>query len=143
MKLRDLMTSDVRTCKPDDALSHVAKTMADLNVGSVPIVDGQKVVGIITDRDIVLRAVAHGKDIRSTKAHECMTQPVTTASGDTDAHAAADLMAQKQIRRLPVVDGDRLVGIVALGDLATEQIHIDEAGQALSDISAPAQPEAH
>lgn len=140
MRLRDLMTTDVRTCAPDTPLSDVARIMEEADCGFVPVVDGGRVAGVITDRDIVLRAVARGRDIRTTTARECMTSPAVTVGPDTDAHAAADLMADKQIRRLCVVDGGRLVGVVALGDLATERIHVDEAGEALSSISEPAQP---
>jgi len=143
MRLRQLMTTNVRTCQPDTPLVDVARIMADVNCGFVPVVEGGRPVGTITDRDIVIRAVANGKDIRTAKAREFMTSPVVTASPDTDAHQAADLMADKQIRRLCVVEGDRLVGVVALGDLATEEIHTDEAGEALSSISEPAQPGAH
>lgn len=140
MRLRDLMTTDVRTCAPDTPLSDVARIMEEADCGFVPVVDGGRVAGVITDRDIVLRAVARGRDTRTTTARECMTSPAVTVGPDTDAHAAADLMADKQIRRLCVVDGGRLVGVVALGDLATERIHVDEAGEALSSISEPAQP---
>lgn len=140
MRLRDLMTTDVRTCAPDTPVSEVARIMEEADCGFVPVVEGGRVAGVITDRDIVLRAVARGRDIRTTTARECMTSPAVTVGPDTDAHAAADLMADKQIRRLCVVDGGRLVGVVALGDLATERIHVDEAGEALSSISEPAQP---
>lgn len=143
MKLRELMTQNVRTVRPDSILPEVARIMSEVNCGLVPVVDGQKVVGVITDRDIVLRAVAQGRDIRGTAVEACMTTPAITVTPDTDAHQATALMSDKQIRRLPVVEGDRLVGIVALGDLATERIHVNEAGDALSDISEPARPGAH
>jgi len=143
LRLRDLMTTDVRSCAPDTPLSEVARIMEECDCGFVPVVDGDRLAGVITDRDIVLRAVAKGKDVRSTPARDCMTSPAVTASPETDAHEAADLMAERQIRRLCVVEGDRLVGVVALGDLATEQIHVDEAGEALSSISEPSQPGAH
>lgn len=143
MKLSQLMTKDVRTCSPDSSVVEAARIMFDLNCGAVPVVSGQRVVGIVTDRDIVLRAVAKGMDVHQTKCRDCMTADVVTAAPDMDAHEAADLMASRQIRRLPVVEDGRLVGIVALGDMATVNIHVDEAGQALSSISTPAQPRAH
>lgn len=143
MKVDDLMTRNVRTCSPDASLTEAAKIMAEVNCGAVPVVDGQKLAGIITDRDIVLRAVAKGQDISSAKVRDCMSSPVITVAADVDAHEAADLMASKQIRRLCVVDGDRISGIVALGDMATAQIHVNEAGEALSTISEPASPGAH
>ncbi|OTA40555.1 MAG: CBS domain-containing protein, partial [Symbiobacterium thermophilum] len=93
MRLRDLMTTDVRTCAPDTPVSEVARIMEEADCGFVPVVDGGRVAGVITDRDIVLRAVARGRDIRTTTARECMTSPAVTVGPDTDAHAAADLMA--------------------------------------------------
>jgi len=137
------MTTDVRTCSPDTSIVDVARTMAEINAGFVPVVEGGKVVGVITDRDIVLRAVAKGADLKSTFVRDCMTKPAVTVSPDIDAHEAADIMAQKQIRRLVVVDGSRVVGVVALGDIATVDVHVNEAGRALSDISEPARPGAH
>lgn len=143
MKLSELMTRQVRTCPPDAPLSECARMMADVNCGAVPITQGKELVGIITDRDIVLRAVAKGKDINNSKVSECMSKGCITASPDTDAHEAAALMARKQIRRLPIVQNGELAGIVALGDMATVNIHVNEAGEALSSISAPAEPGAH
>lgn len=137
------MTTDVRTCTPDTSVVDVARTMAEINAGFVPVVDGGKVVGVITDRDIVLRAVAKGADPKTTYARDCMTKPAVTVSPDIDAREAADIMAEKQIRRLVVVEGGRVVGVVALGDIATVDVHVDEAGRALSDISEPARPGAH
>lgn len=142
MKLHELMTREVRTCAPDAPVADAARIMAELNCGAVPVVKDQRVIGIVTDRDIVLRAVAKWQD-GTAKVEQCMTGSVVTASPDMDAHVAADLMAQRQIRRLPVVENDRLVGIVALGDLATVDIHINEAGDALSQISTPSRPGAH
>lgn len=143
MKLNDLMTKNVRTCSPDDPVSKAAQIMSEVNCGAVPVVQGDQVVGIVTDRDIVLRGVAKGQDSANLKCSDCMTTDLITCTPDTDAHAAADLMASKQIRRLPVVENGRLAGIVALGDLATVNIHVNEAGEALSQISEPAQPGAH
>jgi CBS domain-containing protein len=143
MRLDQLMTTQVRSCPPGAPLSEAAKIMAEANCGAVPVVSGERIVGMLTDRDIVIRTVAKGKNPLEATCGDCMTQPITTASPDMDAHAAASLMADKQIRRLPVVENDRLVGIVALGDLATEAIHVDEAGEALSDISVPSRPGTH
>lgn len=141
MKLRELMTRDPRTCRPDAPVSEVARLMAELNVGCVPITDGRRLVGVITDRDIVLRAVTKG-DCQM-KASDCMTRDVVTATPEMDAHAAARLMGDHQVRRLPVVENGELVGIVALGDLATVSIHENEAGEALAGISEPSRPHAH
>lgn len=140
LNLRDIMTTQVRTCAPNASITEAARIMRDTDCGCVPIVEGQQLAGILTDRDIVLRAVAQGKDINACTCSECMTKNPITAQPDMDAHAAADLMAQRQIRRLPVVENGRLCGIVALGDMATVDIHVNEAGEALSAISEPSQP---
>lgn len=117
--------------------------MAEVNCGAVPVVDdSDRCVGVVTDRDIALRVVAKGKG-PDTQLSECMTKEVITCTPDTDAHKCADIMAEKQIRRIPVVENGKLVGIIALGDLATVNIHVNEAGQALSSISEPAQPGAN
>jgi CBS domain-containing protein len=145
MQVADMMTKNVQCCSPSDPISRAAQIMSDVNCGAVPIVDeNNKVVGMLTDRDIVLRVIAKGVDADACTCSDCMTSNVITASPDTDAHECADTMASKQIRRIPVVDREgRLAGIVALGDMATVNIHENEAGQALSQISEPAQPGAH
>jgi CBS domain-containing protein len=138
MKVKDIMTTNVQCCQPTDTIQQAARMMQSVNCGSVPVCDAnKKVVGIITDRDIVLKAVAKGS-APSTQIKDCMSGPVVTCNPDTDAHEAADLMAQHKIRRLPVVDATgKLCGICAIGDLATVDIHINEAGDALSKISEP------
>lgn len=128
------MTTDVKSVSPNDSLSQAALLMEQLNVGSVPVVDNNKVVGIVTDRDIALRNVARGQNPNQ-KVSDVMTTNVTSAPPDMDVHSAADIMASSQIRRLPVVDNGNLVGIVAIGDLAVEDIFENEAGEALHDIS--------
>ena len=143
MKLRELMTTNVRTVRSSDPIHEAARIMSEINCGAVPVVDGNRVVGVLTDRDIVLRVVSKGTDTTNIKCGDVCTRDVTTCPPDTDAHEAANLMARKQIRRLPVVENDRLVGIVALGDMATVNIHVNEAGEALSSISEPARPRAH
>lgn len=135
MKLQQIMTTNVQCCCGTDSIQKAAQSMKNYNCGSVPVCDNKKVVGVITDRDIVLKAVAKGKT--DCRVEECMSNQVVTATPDTDAHDAADLMARHQIRRLPVVNAQQeLCGIVAIGDLATVDIHINEAGDALSKISA-------
>ncbi|WP_018131219.1 CBS domain-containing protein [Effusibacillus pohliae] len=141
MKLRELMTSDVQTCSPQDTVVQAAQIMRNIDVGIVPVVEGDKLVGVVTDRDIVLNVVAKGQDVNTARVKNCMTSSVVTGTPDMDAHRAADLMAEHQIRRLPVVENGRLVGIVAIGDLATVSIHENEAGYALSEISEPSQPQ--
>jgi CBS domain-containing protein len=141
MKLRELMTNNVHTCSPQDTIVQAAKKMRSIDVGIIPVVEGDKLVGVITDRDIILNAVAEGKDVNTTRVENSMTGSVVTGTPDMDAHEASDLMAEHQIRRLPVVENGRLVGIVAIGDLATISIHENEAGHALSQISEPSQPQ--
>ncbi|WP_206811943.1 CBS domain-containing protein [Paradesulfitobacterium ferrireducens] len=135
MKVRDIMTSEVQCATPNSTLMDVAKMMKQEDIGSVPVCEQDRLLGMVTDRDIVIRAVAMGHDVNSMKASEVMSKNVTTIGADADIHEAADLMSSKQIRRLPVVEQGILIGIIALGDLAVEQIHVDEAGEALSDIS--------
>lgn len=144
MKIRELMTTDVRSVQMGSTLQEVAQQMEALDVGIIPVATNNRLDGVITDRDIVVRAVAKGMDINATTASECMSTGVITVTQDTDAHEAAKLMATHQIRRLPVVDGDNnLTGIVAIGDLAVVGIHENEAGFALSEISEPTRPDAH
>ena len=134
MKVKQIMTTDVSTVTPNDTITKAASIMNQLNVGSVPVIDGSRVVGIVTDRDITLRGVAKSGDPNQ-KISEVMTTDVKYATPDMDVHAVADLMAENQVRRLPVIDNDKLVGIVAIGDLAVENIFENEAGEALHNIS--------
>jgi CBS domain-containing protein len=134
MQVKQIMTTDVRTVSPNDTVTKAASIMEQLNVGSVPVTDNNRVVGIVTDRDIVLRGVAKGKDSNQ-KISEIMTTNIKYVSPEVDVHTAADIMAENQIRRLPVVENDNLVGIVAIGDLAVENIFENEAGEALHNIS--------
>lgn len=134
MKVKQIMTTDVSTVTPNDTVTKAASIMKQLNVGSVPVIDGSRVVGIVTDRDITLRGIAKGGDPNQ-KISEVMTSDVKYATPDMDVHAVADLMAENQVRRLPVIDNDKLVGIVAIGDLAVENIFENEAGEALHNIS--------
>lgn len=135
MKVREIMTTQVKWVARNTSLVEAAKMMAQEDFGSVPVCEGDRLLGMVTDRDIVIRCVAKGQNCQSTTVEQVMSQPVHSVTPETDVHRASDLMAEQQIRRLPVVDNGRLVGIVALGDLAVEQIHVNEAGDALSDIS--------
>lgn len=142
MKIGEIMTRNVRTVRPDSPVQEAARIMSEVNCGAVPVVENDRVVGIITDRDITLRVIAQGRG-HETRVSECMSANVITCGPETDAHECANQMARRQIRRLPVVENGRLVGICALGDLATVRIHVNEAGDALSSISEPARPGAH
>lgn len=138
--LRDIMTTNVSTVSLQDNAFEVAEKMQQLNVGAVPVVDGQNVVGMITDRDLVLRGYAQ-KQSGSAAIDGLMSKNLVTGTPDMSIDDAARLMAEKQIRRLPVVENGMLVGIVSIGDLAVRNDFADEAGQALTQISQPARPQ--
>ncbi|QOR68437.1 CBS domain-containing protein [Cytobacillus suaedae] len=132
--VREIMTSDVEYCTPLDNVYEVAVKMKEHDVGVIPIVDNDKLVGMITDRDLVIRGYAE-KHSGSTKVTDVMSDELITIKPDTSVYEASQLMSKHQIRRLPVVEHDKLVGIVALGDLATNKLSDQKAGQALSEIS--------
>ena len=136
MKVREVMTRDVEVARPNDSIQSVAKQMAQLDVGSMPVCDGQRIQGMVTDRDITIRAVAQGLSSDS-PISQVMTGNLEYLYDDDDLDHAADKMADSQIRRLPVVDRDnQLVGIVSLGDLARE--HKEKVmGRTLEEISEP------
>lgn len=140
MKVKDIMTKEVATLNPEDSVAQAAQFMKQYNVGSIPVCDGEKVIGIITDRDIALRSVAEGENSKSQKVREIMSSNPVTASTDMDVHDAARIMSERKVRRLPVVENNNLMGIVALGDLAVESKLSDNAGNALSNISEPSSP---
>lgn len=135
MKVRDVMTSSVDWVTPDTSVVEVAQLMKKDDVGSIPICKENRLIGIITDRDIVLKVVAAGGNTNNISARDIMSKDIIFVSADQDVHEAANLMSEYQIRRLPVLEKGKLVGILAIGDLAIEKIHINEAGDALSDIS--------
>jgi CBS domain-containing protein len=135
-KIRDIMTDKVESCTLLDNIFEVAVKMKELNVGAIPIVDQDKLVGMITDRDIVIRGVAE-KHPGSTKVEDIMSSELITLSPDATSKDAAKLMAEHQIRRIPVVEGDKLVGIVSLGDFAIRELTDDQAKRALTEISEP------
>jgi CBS domain-containing protein len=128
------MSTDIQYCTPLDNIYEVAVKMREFDVGAIPIVDDGHLVGMITDRDLVVRGIAE-KHPGSTAVTEVMSRDLVTLSPDDSVQKAADMMARHQIRRLPVVENGRLVGIVALGDLATNRYSDESAGRALSEIS--------
>ncbi|HJV46962.1 MAG TPA: CBS domain-containing protein [Bacillota bacterium] len=135
--LRNIMTTNVETVTLKDNVYEVACKMRDTNVGVIPVVDEQDhCIGVITDRDIVIRGLAEKKE-GSTAVEKVMSSELITGSPDMSVDQAAKLMAQKQIRRLPIVEGGKLCGIVAMADLAVRNNFEDEAGYALSEISEP------
>lgn len=141
MKVKDIMTKSVAYTNPNATLTEVAQLMQKHNVGSIPVLDQNGVMGIVTDRDIVVRNIAHGKNPQQTPVKDVMTSSVTTVTPDMDMDEVSRMMASHQVRRLPVVENNRLVGIVAIGDLATETRFHTEASEALSEISIPSKPQ--
>jgi len=133
--IAEVMTQDVEVLRPDETLRDAARAMADLDVGSLPVCDGRRLIGMITDRDITIRAVAEGKG-GDTPVTEVMTDDVVWCTDTDSIDEVLQQMSDAQIRRIPVVDEDRnLVGIVALGDIALEEeVDVDET---LRDISMP------
>lgn len=133
-KVKEIMTNDVDHCTLLDNVFEVALKMKELNVGAIPILDGEKLVGMITDRDIVTRCIAE-KHPASSKVESIMSKEIYTISSEATSKEAVKIMAEHQIRRLPVVDQGKLVGIVSLGDLAVHHLTDDQAQEALSEIS--------
>ena len=136
VRCRDIMTSTVKTATRDDTLKDVAALMRDGDMGSVPVVEGGKLVGIVTDRDIVVRSIADGKDA-STSIAEAMTTDIFSVKPDDFAFEAVRLMGDKQVRRVPVVDDDgNLAGIIAMADVALEMEDEREIPETLEEISS-------
>ena len=134
-KVRDVMTTRPRSVTPQTPVTQVAELMEADDVGSIPVVEGDRLVGIITDRDIVIRAVARGKDTRGMPAAEVSSRELVTVLADDDLADALELMAHHQVRRLPVVEEDeRLVGVVAQADVALHAKEKD-VGRVLEQIS--------
>jgi CBS domain-containing protein len=137
------MTRGVRPMTPPDTVVLAAQAMDELNVGVIPVCDGEKLVGMVTDRDIVVRGVAQDCDNKSTRLADVMSRNVRWAREDEDVEQVLDEMAKAQIRRLPVVDNSqRLVGIISLGDVADKDSEDqDKVAASLGNISFPSQPD--
>jgi CBS domain-containing protein len=137
MKVREAMSRDVRLCNPDNSIRDAAKMMREIDAGSIPIGENDRLVGMITDRDIAVRAVAEGRG-PDTPIREAMTAEIRYVFDDEDIEDVCEKMADQQVRRLPVLDRDkRLVGIVSLGDLARKTDGAGEAAHALHGIARP------
>ena len=136
MKVSEVMTTEVETVQMNSTLEEAASIMKVENVGAIPVVDeDDDLVGIITDRDIVVRCVAEGKDPADTSIEEVLSHELETIEPDVDVEEAARLMADKQIRRLPVCEDGELVGMVSIGDLAVKASQPESSGAALREIS--------
>jgi len=137
VKVEELMTRDPATLRPESTCTEAAALMKSKDCGSLPVVKDGKLVGIVTDRDIVLRVVAGKKDPTRIAVSEIMTPGPTTVSPDMKAEDASKLMSEKQVRRLPVVENGRLVGILAIGQVARHE-SANAAGETLKEVSQPA-----
>lgn len=141
MQLRDIMTRNVQVVRPETTLQEAARIMKDLDVGPVPVCDGERLVGMLTDRDITIRATAEGKSPKSTMVQDVMTSDVVYCFEDQDIQEAARLMQEQQIRRLLVLSRDkRLVGIISLGDLAEDLDDEELEAEVLEAVSQASRP---
>jgi CBS domain-containing protein len=138
MQVKDIMTREVEVVMPDAPLREAAEKMRELDIGPLPVCDSNRLVGMLTDRDIVVRTTAEGLDPNTTTVREAMTDEVVYCFEDQDVAEAARMMRDKQIRRLAVLDRNkRLVGIVALGDIAVDAGDSHQSGKVLEEVSRP------
>jgi CBS domain-containing protein/sporulation protein YlmC with PRC-barrel domain len=141
IQVKDIMTRQVEVVHPEGTLWEAAQKMAALDVGMLPVCSGDQLVGMLTDRDITVRATAEGRDPKATRVHEVMTPEVVYVFEDDDVSDAARIMIEQQIRRLVVLDRSKqLVGIISLGDLAVHTGDTQQAGQTLEGVSEPSEP---
>lgn len=138
MKLSEIMTRDVAIIQPDDSLQSAAKKMRDRNIGFLPVCDGEELLGVLSDRDITIRALADGMDVAVMLGRDLMTTPAIYCFDDQDVSEAAQIMAENQIRRLVVLSREdrRVVGVISLGDLARNGTK-EVSGEILQKVSAP------
>ena len=138
-RVRDIMTPSPFTVSEKNTIRDVARIMAEHDTGVVPVVDGKKILGLITDRDIVVRLVAEGRDPGSANVREAMTDSIKSVKEDQSVDEVMELMSNAQVRRVPVVDkNDDLVGIVSFRDVATETKKSNRIGKAIEEISGGA-----
>lgn len=136
MKVKELMTQPVIQIAPGESVSVAARTLTHYNIGVLPVCSaGGVLCGVVTDRDLVIRCMASGKDPGKTTVREVMTGNVSCAAPDMDVGAAAHLMGRQQVRRLPVVEGGRLCGMLSLGDLAKREETVPDAADVLADVT--------
>lgn len=139
--VKDIMTRNVEVVHPEGSLREAAQKMAALDVGMLPVCSGDQLVGMLTDRDITVRATAEGRDPKTTRVHEVMTPEVVHIFEDDDVSEAARIMVDQQIRRLVVLNQSKqLAGIISLGDLAVHTGDTQQAGQTLEGVSEPSEP---
>jgi CBS domain-containing protein len=139
MQIREVMSQYIEVIHPDASVIEAAQKMSQVDVGPLPVCEGERLVGMLTDRDIIVRVVAKGCDPQTTRVREVMTPEVVSCYEDQDVQTAAQLMAARQIRRLPVLDCDQLlVGILSLADLAVYAADEALASEVLQEVSEPA-----
>ena len=138
MKVKEIMTKEVEIVHPDDSLKEAAQKMRVRDIGFLPVCDGDRVLGVVTDRDIILRSTAEGTDPNTRIGQEYITSPVVSCFDDQDVEDAAKLMEDHQIRRVLVLsrDDNRLAGVVSLGDIATNGTQKTSA-KVLESVSEP------
>jgi CBS domain-containing protein len=141
MKIKDVMTRNVAVVHPSTTIEEAADLMKTHDVGLLPVCEGERLVGVLTDRDITVRAVAVGQSPVTTLVSDAMTPDIYSVFEDQDVEDAARVMKQQQVRRVVVLDGDkRLVGITSLGDLAVDTADAMLTGEVVERISEPSEP---
>jgi CBS domain-containing protein len=134
--IRDVMTPNPECVSEKDSIRDVARIMKDQDTGVVPVVDGKRIIGLITDRDIVVRGLAEGKNLENVRVNELMTKSVRSVREDASVTEVLEMMGNAEIRRVPVVNSnDELVGIVSLGDIAAQGNQDGKVGRAVENIS--------
>ncbi|MEG0774501.1 CBS domain-containing protein [Clostridium sp.] len=139
MKINDAMTKDVIKINADANVKEAARIMKEHNIGSIPVCEGNSVVGIVTDRDIVVRGIADNAN-ENLSVRDVMTSNPVMCSSEKDISEAERIMSERQIRRLVVMDNENLVGMISLGDLAVENVSKNDIGETLKEISTPCCP---
>lgn len=140
MKVKDIMTKSVASLNASDNVKRAAELMREHNIGALPVCEQEKIIGVVTDRDITLRNVADGQNAAQQKVRDIMTSTPIVINQEMDVREAANIMKERQVRRLPVSENGNLVGIVSLGDFAVETKLNNCAEDALCGISEPCSP---
>jgi len=142
MNVDSVMTREVAVVNPKDSVRTAAETLKRLDIGSAPVCNGRSLVGMITDRDITIRAVAEGRNPLNTTVEQVMSRDVVYCFDDQDVDEVAEAMAASQVRRMPILNRQHeLVGIVSLGDLAVDVADDEMSGEVLEEVSQPAKPQ--
>jgi len=138
MKIEEIMTKEVVIVRPEDSIQAAAQKMRDHDIGFLPVYDGDKLLGVLSDRDMAVRSIAEGKDPANTPSRDVITKPVICCYSDQEVGEAARMMHDNQIRRLVVLDREHghMVGVISLGDIATNSAEV-VSGEALQGISRP------